>query len=127
MVSASLGASTALGFAASQLVAVFCLWRRAVPGVPAAPPTAALDLGALETCPATCPAPSLAFCVLDPLEEYALRGAALLRDLPLPAVVAGCSLASLAVGILIGRWSSAPGPRRPHGRRPGPAEPRRRA
>ena len=89
--------------------------------MPAAPPTSALGLGALETCPASCPPPTLTFCVWDPLEEYVLLGAELLRELPLPAVAVGCSLSSLAVGIVIGRWLSAPRLRRPHGRHPGPA------
>ena len=118
MVSAALWASTALGFAASQLVVL--LRRRSEPGVPDAAPTD-FAFGAVDTCPAACPAPSLAFCVLDPLEEYALLVAALLPE-PAPlAVVAGCSAASLGVGVLIGRWCAAPRVTRPHGRRPGPA------
>ena len=124
MVSASLWASTALGFAASQLAAL--LWRRSEPGVPGAAPTD-YDFGALETCPASCPAPSLAYCVLEPLEELLLRGAALGRELPLLAVGVSCALTGLAVGIWIGHRATAPAPRRPHGRRPGPAEHRRRA
>ena len=122
MVSASLWASAALGFAASQLAAVWILWQRAEPGVPAAPATAAQAFGTLETCPATCPAPSLDFCLWGPLEEYVLLLAASLRELPLAGVAVGCSLAGVAVGILIGRWAFQPRLRHPHGRRPaGPA------
>ena len=125
MVSATPVASTALGFAASQLVAVYLLWRRGEPGAP--PLDSGFDFGAQETCPASCPAPSLAFCVLDPLAELVLHGAALVGDTPVLAVAASCTAFGLSVGIWIGRWVSAPRLRRPHGRRPGPPERRGRA
>ena len=124
MVSATLWASTALGVASSlkalrELVELYWTWRRAVPGEPA--PPSAYDLGALETCPASCPAPSWAFCVREPLEEFALRCAAALPEVGLLAVAACCAAVGLAAGLLIGRWVWAPALRQPHGRRPGPA------
>ena len=124
MVSASLWACTALGFAASQLAVL--LWQRAEPGVPADAPVD-YEFGAASTCPASCPSPSLAFCVLGPLEEYALHVAALLPEPVLLAIALGCSAVGLGVGILIGRWFPAPRLERPHGRRPGAVERRGRA
>ena len=136
MVVAGFVAGTA---ASSALVAALLLSLRAGPleraTVPPEPPagplewvTAAFDFQAvdLETCPASCPAPSLAFCAgpLVDLVEPALNRASAALDAAstwLPAVC--CGLVGLLLGLVIGRCSApardVPPPRRPHGCRLG--------
>ena len=125
MGSAFLWACAVFGFVSELAILIR---QRAEPGVPAAPP-ADYEFGTADTCPATCPPPSLAFCVWGPLDEYALYVAALLPEPVWLATVVGCSAVSLGLGILIGRSLPAPRPQleRPHGRRPGVAERRGRA
>ena len=81
--------------------------------------TVTLEPRLLDTCPAECPAPSLAFCagpLLDSLGAYVDAAVEVSRGLRewLPAVCFG------AAGLVIGRLTApvAPAPlRRPHGSR----------
>ena len=80
----------------------------------------------LDTCPASCPAPSLAFCagpLVDLVEPALIRASAALDAARAWLPAACCGLAGLLLGLVIGRCSAPapvfPPPRRPHGCRLG--------
>ena len=113
-------------FVVHFLAAFFWYWRAAPPATNAprepAPAIVVLEPRLLDTCPAECPAPSLAFCA-GPLVDAAVEASRGLREW-LPAICFGI------VGLVIGRLTAtgAPSPlRRPHGSRVREADRARRA
>ena len=117
--------SSALGIASTQILFYWVL--RPGPGPTEVTPSTAPPANWIpeDVCPASCPAPSLAFClepVVDALqaqvEVYAAGVEELLGRFPLLAVVGLCSLVSGLVGIFAGRrLAPAPSPFRVNGRR----------
>ena len=120
-------------FVVHFVVAFFWFWRAAPPAtdVPLeqARAVVVLEPKLPDTCPAECPAPSLAFCagpLLDSLGAYVDAAVEVSRGLRewLPAICFG--VAGLVIGRLIAGVEPAP-LRRPHGFRVREADRARRA
>ena len=137
----AVGAVLYSGVAAVSLL----LWRAGPLEWATAPPephagplervTETLDFQAedLDTCPASCPAPSLAFCagpLVDLVEPVLVRARAALEAARAWLLAACCGLVGLVLGLVIGRCTApapvSPPPRRPHGCRLGEADTARR-
>ena len=117
-----------------HLIVAFFWFLRVPPPVADVPlervrATVVLEPKLLDTCPAECPAPSLAFCtapLLDRLSAYVDAAVEACRGLRewLPAFCFG------AAGLVIGRLTAPAGPaplRRPHGSRVREADRARRS
>ena len=81
------------------------------------------------TCPASCPAPSVAFCLgplWDPIEERVTFLVSAARAQPGWIAAFCCCICCLALGVAIGRYTAPTPLRRPHGRRPAPVRAGRR-